>query len=79
MAERETEDVLDRALLKALHSKQAGRTTAPDYWLLEGKIASLKKLRFTEDYEKLKDRDTYEYMKYKVAAEVGDVEDVEAF
>ena len=79
MAERETEDILDRALLKAKHSKEAGRLSAPDYWRLEGKIDSLKKLRFTEDYEKLQDRELYEFMKYKVAAEVGDVEEVEAF
>ena len=79
LAERETEDVLDRALLKAKHSKEAGRISAPDYWRLEGKIDSLRKLRFTEDYERLQDRETYEYMKYKVAAEVGDTEEVEAF
>ena len=79
LAERETEDILDRALLKAKHSKEAGRLSAPDYWRLEGKIDSLKKLRFTEDYEKLQDRETYEFMKYKVAAEVGDTEEIEAF
>ena len=79
MAERETEDVLDRALLKAHHSKLAGAISAPDYWRLEGKIANLKKLRFTDEYERLQDRETYEYMKYKVAAEVGDAEEVEAF
>ena len=79
LAERETEDILDRALLKAKHSKEAGRLSAPDYWRLESKIDSLKKLRFTEDYEKLQDRETYEFMKYKVAAEVGDTEEIEAF
>ena len=46
---------------------------------MEQKIASLKKLRFTEEYEKLQDRETYEFMKYKVAAEVGGPEEVEAF
>ena len=40
---------------------------------------SLKKLRFTDEYERLQDRETYEYMKYKVAAEVGDSEEQEAF
>ena len=79
LAERETEDILDRALLKAKHSKEAGRLSAPDYRRLESKIDSLKKLRFTEDYEKLQDRETYEFMKYKVAAEVGDTEEIEAF
>ena len=39
----------------------------------------MKKLRFTDEYERLQDRETYEYMKYKVAAEVGGAEEVEAF
>ena len=39
--------------------------------MIEDKIKSLKKLKFTEDYEHWKDRDMYEWMKYKVAAEVG--------
>ena len=37
----------------------------------------MKKLRFTDEYERLQDRETYEYMKYKVAAEVGDAEEIE--
>jgi hypothetical protein len=32
---------------------------------------SLKKLIFTEDYERMQDKEMYEWMKYKVAAEVG--------
>ena len=79
MAERETEDVLDRALLKAENSKLNGALSAPEYYRIEEKIASLKKLRFTEEYEKLQDPETYDYMKYKVAAEVGGPEEVEAF
>ena len=79
LAERETEDILDRALLKANHSMQNGAITAPEYYRVEQKIAALKKLRFTEEYEKLQDQETYEFMKYKVAAEVGGPEEVEAF
>ena len=79
LAERETEDVLDRALLKAFHSKLNGEITAPVYHRVQLKISSLKKLRFTEEYERLQDRETYEYMKYKVAAEVGGTEELEAF
>ena len=79
LAERETEDVLDRALLKAHHSKLNGALSAPEYYRLEGKIESLKKLRFTEEYERIQDKETYEYMKYKVAAEVGGAEEMEAF
>ena len=79
LAERETEDVLKRALLKAYHSKLNGAITAPEYYRVEQKIESLQKLKFTEEYERLQDRETYEYMKYKVAAEVGGPEEVEAF
>ena len=39
----------------------------------------MKKLRFTEEYERLQDHDTYEWMKYKVAAEVGGAEERAAF
>ena len=71
--------MLERALLKAHHSKLNGAITAPEYYRIEQKVESLKKLRFTEEYERLHDRETYEYMKYKVAAEVGGAEEVEAF
>ena len=79
MAERSTEDVLDRALLKATHAKINGTLSAADFHRLNDKVDSLKKLRFTEEYEKLQDKDTYEWMKYKVAAEVGGVEERAAF
>ena len=36
-------------------------------------------MRFTEEYERLQDRDTYEWMKYKVAAEVGGPEERAAY
>ena len=79
LAEREQLDVLDRALLKAHHSKINGVLPAPEYHRLAAKIDSLKKLRFTESYEKLQDPETYEWMKYKVAAEVGGTEEKAAF
>ncbi len=53
LAEREEQDVLDRALLKAYHSKVNGVLSAPDYHRIVEKVSSLKKLRFTEAYEKL--------------------------
>ena len=79
LAERETEDILDRALLKAHNSKLNGAIPAATYHRVAEKIESLKKLRFTEEYERLQDRETYEYMKYKVAAEVGGPEEMEAY
>ena len=53
LAERETEDLLERALLKAHNSKLNGAIAAADYYRLEEKIESLKKLRFTDEYERL--------------------------
>ena len=41
---------------------------------------NIKKLcRFVEEYEKHQDTDTYEWIKYKVAAEIGGEEEREAF
>ena len=77
--ERETLDVLDRARLKAYHSKVNGAISAADFHRIDAKIDSLKKLKFTEEYEKLQDPLTYEWMKYKVAAEVGGPEEQAAF
>ena len=79
LAERETVDVLDRALLRALHSKMSGAISAPEYHRIEARVDSLKKLRFTEDYERIQDKETYNFMKYKVAAEVGGPEELAAF
>ena len=77
--EIETVDVLDRALVRAKANKELGAIDAPTYYLIEDKINSLKKLKFTQEYESWKDRDTYEWMKYKVAAEVGGDAEREAF
>ena len=71
LLEATTVDVLDKALVKALANRREGVIDAPTYHLLESKIKALKKLKFTEEYEQWKDKDTYEWMKYKVAAEVG--------
>ena len=56
-----------------------GAISAVDYHKIQAKVGSLKKLAFTEEYERLQDKETYEYMKYKVAAEVGGEEEKEAF
>ncbi len=77
--EIETEDILDKALIKAKANKSLGIIDAPTYHQIEDKIKSLKKLKFTEDYEAWKDREIYEWMKYKVAAEVGGEEERAAF
>ena len=71
--------MLDRAALRAYHSKVNGVLPAPEFHKISLKIDSLKKLRFTEDYEKLQDPATYEWIKYKVAAEVGGPEEKAAF
>ena len=79
MLELETDDILDRALLRAKHAKQAGTLPAPEYYRLQSRVDSLKKLAFVEEYERGQDQETYEFMKYKVAAEVGGPEEKEAF
>ena len=77
--EIETPDILDRALIRAKANKELGAIDAPTYHLITDKIDSLKKLKFTQEYESWKDKETYEWMKYKVAAEVGGDAEREAF
>lgn len=62
---------MDKALLRARANRAIGAIDAPTYYRIEEKINSLKKLRFVEDAERWRDPETYEWMKYKVAAEVG--------
>ena len=49
------------------------------YHKVNQKVDSLKKLKFSSEYERLQDKQAYEWMKYKVAAEVGGPEEIEAF
>jgi len=63
--------VFEEALVRAKANKVLGAIDAPTYHMIEDKINSLKKLKFTQEWESWKDSDTYEWMKYKVAAEVG--------
>lgn len=65
--------------MRAKANKELGAIDAPTYHLIVDKVNSLKKLKFTQEYESWKDQDTYEWMKYKVAAEVGGDAEREAF
>ena len=51
LAEVETPDILDRALLKASNARFAGVLPAPEFHRIKEKVESLKKLRFVEEYE----------------------------
>ena len=53
LAERQTTDILDRALLKAENSRKNGAITAAEYHRVHAKVMSLKKLKFTDGYERL--------------------------
>ena len=75
--EKHTEDILDRALVKVKINLL--ETDAPQYYRIKERIDALRKLRFTEELDKSYDKDMYEWMKYKVAAEIGDTEEREAF
>ena len=66
-------------MLKAYHAKLAGVLKAPEYYRIEAKVESLKKLKFVEGYEKMQDKEMYEWIKYKTAAEIGGQEEKEAF
>jgi hypothetical protein len=47
----ETNDILDKALIKAKANKAVGAIDAPTYYMIEDKITSLKKLKFTQEWE----------------------------
>ena len=72
-------DILDKALLKASNAMDVGALPAPEFYRISEKVAALKKLRFVEEYERTQDIETYEWIKYKVAAEIGGQEEQEAF
>ena len=65
--------------MKAKNAYQLDALPPHEYYRIKEKVASLKKLRFAEGYEKYQDPGTYEWMKYKVAAEIGGQEEQEAF
>ena len=70
---------MQRALLKAKNAKETGAIPAPEYYRIAEKVEALQKLAFVEGYEYTQDKATYEWMKYKVAAEVGGHEEKAAF
>ena len=78
-AERYTECPLDRALLKAKNAKDLGALPAPEFHRIREKVEALKKLKFVEKYEYQQDKETYEWIKYKVAADIGGEQEREAF
>lgn len=71
LQERNTPDILDKILVKAKANKEQGAIDAPTYHQIADKVNSLKKLKFVYEAEGWRDKETYEWMVYKVAAEVG--------
>ena len=65
--------------MKAKNAKETGALPAPEYYRISEKVDALKKLKFVEEYEYTQDKATYEWIKYKVAAEIGGQEEQEAF
>lgn len=55
MLERNTIDLLDKALVRAQANRRLEIIDAPTYYMIEDKITALKKLKFTEEYESWKD------------------------
>ena len=78
-AERLTECPVDLALLKAENAKALGVLSAPEFHRIREKVESLKKLKFVEEYEFHQDKQMYEWIKYKVAADIGGESEREAY
>ena len=79
LGDKTTRDPLDRALHRLKTNKDQKLIDVPTYHRNVERVMSLKKLKFTEDYQKAIDSDMYEWMKHKVAAEVGGEQEREAF
>ena len=77
--ERDADCILDKAMRKAENAKIKGSISAPEFYRIQEKVTALKKLKFVEEYEGHQDKQTYEWIKYKVAAEIGGEEEREAF
>jgi hypothetical protein len=75
----EAECPLEKALIRAKANRDFGLIPAAQYHQIAERVDSLKKLRSVEDYEGWKDPLTYEWMKHKVAAEIGGEQEQEAF
>ena len=63
--------MLDKSLVRLLANKNEGIVDAPTYYMIYDKLMALKKFKFTKEYEQWKDKEMYDWMNYKVAAEVG--------
>ena len=72
-------DILDRAESRAIGNMRYGNITAAEFYKIKDKIDALRKLRFTEGYDKFSDPEMYMWMKYKVASDVGGTKEREAF
>ena len=66
-------------MIRAEANKEFGVIPAAKYHQIVERVESLRKLRLVEDWEKWKDPETFEWMKFKVAAEVGGEEEQEAY
>jgi hypothetical protein len=74
-----TPDIIDKSLVRLLANKKEGIVDTPTYYNTYDKLMALKKFKFTKEYEQWKDKEMYDWMKYKVAAEIGGPEEKEAF
>ena len=71
-------DVLKKAMIRAEANAYSGKITMAEYFTIKDKVDSLKKLQFSEEW-KLHEPEVFEWMKHKIAADVGGTEEREAF
>lgn len=66
-----TTDILDKQIVRLQANKEEGIVDNPTFYKSYEKLMALKKFKFTKEYEEWKDKEMYDWMKYKVAAEIG--------
>ena len=72
-------DILQRALIRAESRVNKNVMELAEYYKIVDKVDTLKKLRISDLRDKLHDPKMYEWMKYKVAADIGGTAEREAF
>ena len=75
----QAEDVLDKCLFWAQSQVKAGEMEVAHFYKIKDRVNQLWKLELSEDHDKYHAPDVYEWLKYKVAADIGGVAEREAF
>ena len=73
------EDILDKLMVRTYAQKEFAEIDQSTYMQRMNRLDQLKKLEFTREWEALEDPTVYEWMKLKLASDIGDAREAETF